>query len=135
LTKNNNYIFPYTVFPFFIMPPNKDWLYNRIQIRLNKMLTVGFQKEVENLFYRGDLHLNLPSMRCIGYRQMWEYLEYNINYAEMYHRIIYATRKLAKHQLTWLNKLKSLYILKAQNSHILSKIILYTIKKNINKYF
>ncbi|QCI17940.1 tRNA (adenosine(37)-N6)-dimethylallyltransferase MiaA [Buchnera aphidicola (Acyrthosiphon lactucae)] len=104
----NNYKLPYNIFQFAIMPPNKEWLNNKIKLRVKKMLVLGFQKEVEILFLRGDLHINLPSIRCIGYRQMWEYLEYKNSYEEMFNKIIYATRKLAKHQLTWLKKWKNL---------------------------
>ncbi|WP_222836972.1 tRNA (adenosine(37)-N6)-dimethylallyltransferase MiaA [Buchnera aphidicola] len=104
LTKNNNYQLPYKIFQFALMPPNKEWLNNKIEIRIRKMLISGFQKEVELLFLRGDLHINLPSMRCIGYRQIWEYLEYKNSYQEMFNKMIYATRKLAKNQLTWLKK-------------------------------
>ncbi|WP_367678304.1 tRNA (adenosine(37)-N6)-dimethylallyltransferase MiaA [Buchnera aphidicola] len=107
LKKNNNYKLPYNILQFAIIPPNKEWLNNKIECRVKKMLTLGFQEEVENLFFRGDLHINLPAMRCIGYRQMWEYLEYKTSYKEMFDKIIYATRKLAKNQLTWLKKWKN----------------------------
>ncbi|QCI22992.1 tRNA (adenosine(37)-N6)-dimethylallyltransferase MiaA [Buchnera aphidicola (Macrosiphum gaurae)] len=108
LKEHNNYQLPYNIFQFAIMPPDKEWLNNKIERRVKKMLILGFQKEVEILFLRGDLHINLPSIRSIGYRQMWEYLEYKNSYQEMFNKIIYATRKLAKHQLTWLKKWKNL---------------------------
>lgn len=104
LTNYHNHQLPYTIFQFALIPPNKEWLNNKIESRIRKMLISGFQKEVEILFLRGDLHINLPSIRCIGYRQIWEYLEYKNSYQEMFHKIIYATRKLAKNQLTWLKK-------------------------------
>ncbi|QIQ42125.1 MAG: tRNA (adenosine(37)-N6)-dimethylallyltransferase MiaA [Buchnera aphidicola (Microlophium carnosum)] len=108
LKKHNNYKFPYNILQFAIIPPNKEWLNGKIELRVKKMLILGLQKEVEILFSRGDLHINLPSIRCIGYRQMWEYLEYKNSYEEMYNKIIYATRKHAKHQLTWLKKWKNI---------------------------
>ncbi|QCI20688.1 tRNA (adenosine(37)-N6)-dimethylallyltransferase MiaA [Buchnera aphidicola (Brachycaudus cardui)] len=111
LKKNNHYKLPYTILQFAIIPPNKEWLNNNIELRIKKMLMLGFQEEVENLFFRGDLHINLPSIRCIGYRQMWEYLEYKISYKDMFDKTIYATRKLAKNQLTWLKKWKDLNII------------------------
>lgn len=115
LTKDNSYILPYTVLQFALMPPSKEWLYKTINLRLDRMLSSGFQKEVESLFYRSDLHIQLQSIRCIGYRQMWKYLEYKISYQEMVHEIIQSTRKLAKHQFTWLKKWKNIYILDNQN--------------------
>jgi tRNA dimethylallyltransferase len=66
------------------------------------MLAQGFENEVKNLRMRGDLHLNLPSMRCVGYRQMWEYLDNKYDHDEMRYRGIVATRQLAKRQMTWL---------------------------------
>ena len=66
------------------------------------MLAAGFEQEVQALHDRGDLHLELPSMRCVGYRQMWEYLDGSMDYEEMRFRGIVATRQLAKRQMTWL---------------------------------
>lgn len=131
LKKNNNHKLPYTIFQFAIIPPSKEWLHDRIKLRVKNMLMLGFQDEVELLFFRGDLHINLPSIRCIGYRQMWEYLEYKINYNEMFNKIIYATKKLAKHQLTWLKKWKNLNkLLYSSNNNILIKQLLDILKKN-----
>jgi tRNA dimethylallyltransferase len=94
------------------------------------MLILGFQKEVEHLFLRGDLHVNLPSIRCIGYRQMWEYLEYKNSYKEMLNKMIYATRKLAKHQLTWLKKWENLNkILYNSIPNVLVKKVLDVLQK------
>ncbi len=133
LKRNNHYQLPYTIFQFAIIPPNKEWLNQKIELRIKKMLLSGFQKEVELLFFRGDLHINLPSMRCIGYRQMWKYLDYKISYKEMLEKIIFSTRKLAKHQLTWLNKWKNLNkILYHSTTNILIKQILDILRKNIN---
>lgn len=134
LKEKNNYELSYNIFQFAIMPPNKEWLNNKIELRVKKMLILGFQKEVEILFLRGDLHINLPSIRCIGYRQIWEYLEYKNSYAEMFKKIIYATRKLAKHQLTWLKKWNNLNkILYDSNFNILVQKILDVLqKKKIN---
>ena len=62
----------------------------------------GLLREVETLRARGDLHLGLPSMRCVGYRQAWEYLDGQINRDALRETGIIATRQLAKRQLTWL---------------------------------
>lgn len=93
------------------------------------MLMLGFQKEVENLFFRKDIHKNLPSIRCIGYRQIWEYLEYQINYETMLKKIIFATRKLAKHQMTWLKKWKNLNFLNASTPNFLFMHMLDILKE------
>ncbi|WP_422667575.1 tRNA (adenosine(37)-N6)-dimethylallyltransferase MiaA [Buchnera aphidicola] len=129
LTQNKSNVFPYNVLQFAMMPPNKKWLYNKIKIRLDHMLSSGFQKEVEKLYYRGDLNVELQSIRCIGYRQMWEYLEYKTSFQEMLYKIIHATKKLAKHQFTWLKKWKDIYILDNQDFNLSVKIILDILKK------
>ncbi|ACL30355.1 tRNA (adenosine(37)-N6)-dimethylallyltransferase MiaA [Buchnera aphidicola] len=131
LKKKNNYKLPYNIFQFAIIPPNKEWLNNKIELRIKKMLMLGFQKEVEILFLRGDLHKNLPSIRCIGYRQMWEYLEYKNSYKDMFNKTIHATRKLAKHQLTWLKNWKNINKIEYHStSTILAKKVLDVLEKN-----
>ncbi|QCI16788.1 tRNA (adenosine(37)-N6)-dimethylallyltransferase MiaA [Buchnera aphidicola (Aphis craccivora)] len=120
---------PFNIVQFAILPKSKAWLYEKIELRLKRMLMLGFQKEVENLFFRGDLNKQLPSIRCIGYRQMWEYLEYQINYEEMISRIIFATRKLAKHQLTWLKKWKNIHFLISSTPDIVFQEISGILKK------
>jgi hypothetical protein len=84
------------------VPPFRSVLHARIAQRFHWMLEQGFEQEVRKLYNRGDLHLDLPSMRCVGYRQMWHYLDGQIGYDEMVERGIIATRQLAKRQLTWL---------------------------------
>ncbi|MFD0965593.1 tRNA (adenosine(37)-N6)-dimethylallyltransferase MiaA [Seminibacterium arietis] len=93
---------PYKILQFAIAPQERAILHQRIEQRFNKMLALGFQQEVETLFQRSDLHLNLPSIRCVGYRQMWEFLQGDYDYNEMVFRGICATRQLAKRQITWL---------------------------------
>ena len=66
------------------------------------MLSNGFEDEVRTLLARGDLHTDLPSIRCVGYRQMWSYLSGEFDYDEMVYRGVCATRQLAKRQMTWL---------------------------------
>jgi len=67
-----------------------------------RMLELGFEDEVRALWARGDLTTEMPSMRCVGYRQMLKYLSGEYSYAEMVHSGIVATRQLAKRQYTWL---------------------------------
>lgn len=79
-------------------------LHQRIAQRFNRMIEQGFEQEVSALQQRGDLNLEMPSMRCVGYRQMWEYLEGNYSHNTMVEKSVVATRQLAKRQLTWLRK-------------------------------
>ena len=81
---------------------SRELLHQRIEQRFHQMLASGFEAEVRALFARGDLHTDLPSIRCVGYRQMWSYLEGEISYDEMVYRGVCATRQLAKRQITWL---------------------------------
>jgi tRNA dimethylallyltransferase len=85
-----------------IAPDDRAVLHQRIATRFVQMLENGFVEEVKHLMHRGDLTLDLPSMRSVGYRQVWEYLEGKYSYAEMCEKGIIATRQLAKRQLTWL---------------------------------
>ena len=93
---------PYNIAQFAIAPADRAVLHERIATRFDMMLEQGFEKEVSKLYERSDLHEDLPSIRSVGYRQMWQYLDGQLNYAEMRERGIIATRQLAKRQLTWL---------------------------------
>ncbi|MFQ0972427.1 tRNA (adenosine(37)-N6)-dimethylallyltransferase MiaA [Gilliamella sp. CG35] len=102
LTQHSGELLPYDIMQFAIMPPDRAELHQRIEQRFLQMLELGFEDEVKRLMERGDLHPNLPSIRCVGYRQMWEYLSGEISYDEMVFKGICATRQLAKRQITWL---------------------------------
>lgn len=93
---------PYNIAQFAIAPADRAVLHERIAARFDMMLEQGFEKEVVKLYERSDLHEDLPSIRSVGYRQMWLYLDGQLSYAEMRERGIIATRQLAKRQLTWL---------------------------------
>lgn len=86
-------------------PQDRAWLHARIAQRFDAMLEAGFLDEVKALRARGDLHADLPSMRCVGYRQAWQALDGLYPVAEMRERGIAATRQLAKRQLTWLRSM------------------------------
>lgn len=92
----------YPVYQFGIAPAERKTLHHRIAERFDQMLAQPFEQEVRALYERGDLHPDLPSIRCVGYRQMWSYLEGDYDYDTMRERGIIATRQLAKRQLTWL---------------------------------
>lgn len=102
LTETKGEPLPYQVRQFAIAPQERAMLHERIAQRFELMLQQGFEQEVRQLYQRGDLHPGLPSIRCVGYRQMWEYLDGLVTYDEMVYRGIAATRQLAKRQLTWL---------------------------------
>ena len=92
----------YEVVQIAIAPRDRAVLHERIERRFRLMLEQGFLQEVEGLYQRGDLHADLPAIRAVGYRQVWEYLDQQCSYDEMVERGIVATRQLAKRQLTWL---------------------------------
>lgn len=102
LTKKKGEALPYDVKQFAIAPKERTELHRRIALRFNKMIDAGFEQEVKDLYDRGDLHLDLPSIRCVGYRQMWEYFDGNGSLDDAVYRGICATRQLAKRQITWL---------------------------------
>jgi tRNA dimethylallyltransferase len=83
---------------------DRSELHRRIEHRFQAMIEKGFIDEVADLRMRGDLNLDMPSMRCVGYRQVWQYLEGNLNKEEMIYKAVVATRQLAKRQMTWLRK-------------------------------
>ena len=102
LTAQKGETLPYDILQFAIVPEQREVLHLRIEQRFHKMIELGFQQEVEKLYRRPDLNENLPSIRCVGYRQMWEYLRGDYDHDEMVFRGICATRQLAKRQITWL---------------------------------
>jgi len=94
---------PYDFLSLGLLPSDRSVLHARIAERFDAMLDAGLENEVVELRTKYHLHLNLPSMRCVGYRQVWEALDGIIPRAEMRDRGIFATRQLAKRQITWLS--------------------------------
>ncbi|MEC8600090.1 MAG: tRNA (adenosine(37)-N6)-dimethylallyltransferase MiaA, partial [Pseudomonadota bacterium] len=105
-----------------IEPPDRTELHGRIAARFDQMLEDGLVPEVETLRESFDLNPTLPAMKSVGYRQVWEYLEGEIDWAEMRLRGIIATRQLAKRQLTWLRGWSHLHRLPSPNLDALLKI-------------
>lgn len=114
---------PYNIKQFCIAPDDRKVLHQRIAQRFEQMIDIGFQAEVEKLKARGDLHLNLPSIRCVGYRQMWQYLDGDFDFNIMCEKSIAATRQLAKRQLTWLRGWVDTHALDTFSSDNLAKVI------------
>jgi tRNA dimethylallyltransferase len=106
-------------------PNDRSWLHARIEQRFLSMLASGFLDEMQTLRARGDLHPDLPSMRCVGYRQAWEQMDamhlHGTNAKEMLTRLqetaVSATRQLAKRQLTWLRSMPERHIIACDNGN------------------
>ena len=99
----------YRVIQLALLPQDRAALHHRIEARFLGMLEAGFEEEVRGFLERGDLDISMPSMRAVGYRQMWNYLEGKTTQQEMIDQGVAATRQLAKRQLTWLRKWNELY--------------------------
>lgn len=109
---------PYHVVNLAVCPAERSRLHERIAQRFRIMLSGGFMEEVKALRARGDLHIDLPSVRCVGYRQAWEHLDGQYGYDEMVERGIIATRQLAKRQITWLRSWPDLHWLDTDDPDI-----------------
>ncbi len=116
LTAEKGEPFPFKVHQFAIAPTDRAVLHQRIALRFEQMLASGFEHEVANLKRRPELHPDLPAMRCVGYRQVWQYLDGEYSYDEMVAKGIAATRQLAKRQLTWLRGWPEVTWLKSEAS-------------------
>ena len=104
-------------------PADRSWLHARIAQRFDAMLADGFLVEMQALRSRGDLHADLPSMRCVGYRQAWEVLDGHMPAAELRDRGIFATRQLAKRQLTWLRSMPTRQVVAADAPDALAQVL------------
>ena len=99
---SRNESLPFRIVKWIVAPANRQVLHERIKQRFQLMLAQGFVAEVERLRRRGDLNPDAPSMRAVGYRQVWAYLDGRLDETAMVERGIIATRQYAKRQLTWL---------------------------------
>lgn len=116
---------PYAISRLAIAPLERKVLHERIAIRFKQMLEQGLIAEVEGLYRRGDLHAGLPSMRSVGYRQVWEYLDGDLSLDELEQRGVIATRQLAKRQFTWLRSWPELHWLDSLASDNLPRALKY----------
>lgn len=91
-------------------PENRQALHARIEARFDQMLASGLVDEVKRLYERGDLSSTLPSIRCVGYRQIWDYLDGQCSLSQAREQGIAATRQLAKRQLTWLRSMPDRHV-------------------------
>jgi len=97
-----------------IHPTERAILHQQIESRFYQMLDEGFIDEVKVLFDRGDLYRDLPAIRSVGYRQIWDYLDGQYDYDTMVSKGVAATRQLAKRQLTWLRGWQDLHRVEAE---------------------
>ena len=104
-------------------PKDRSWLHQRIEQRFDDMLLNGFLDEVKALRARGDLTPDLPAMRCVGYRQAWEALDGTLPMHELRDRGVFATRQLAKRQMTWLRSLPQRAVLEADGEVVLKQAL------------
>ncbi len=104
-------------------PVNRAWLHERIALRFEQMMAQGFLAEVQALRARGDLSPDLPSMRCVGYRQAWQGLDEGWREAEIRERGIFATRQLAKRQITWLRSMPNRVVVAADAADATARVI------------
>jgi tRNA dimethylallyltransferase len=116
---------PYTVANLAIAPTDRKVLHDRIAVRFRQMLDEGFVEEVLALRSRGDLHSNLPSIRAVGYRQVWDHLDGRLTWDEMQERGVIATRQLAKRQFTWLRSWQDLHWLDSMACDNLPRALKY----------
>ena len=97
----------YNFYNLALFPQDRKKLHQRIAMRFELMLEAGFEQEVQTLMNNPEMHSELPSMRCVGYRQMWQYLSGDFDKAQMVDKGVAATRQLAKRQITWLRGMEN----------------------------
>ena len=112
----------YKIINLAMAPSTRSFLETKINERFGEMLRLGFLEEVEGLYNRGDLHLDLPSMRMVGYRQVCQYFAGKITYEQMLEQIPIATRQLAKRQQTWLRSWPEVSWFDSENPRLLAEV-------------
>jgi len=123
-TINDNTL-PFNLRFLAIIPEDRAILHDRIAGRFRQMLAEGLLDEVGQLHNRGDLDEGLPSIKSVGYRQVWQYLEGHLDYDQMVEKSIIATRQLAKRQLTWLRSWENLTILSGSQADSAADVLKY----------
>lgn len=116
---------PFDLVNIAVMPQERSVLHQRIEERFHIMMEQGFLAEVEGLYQRGDLNIEMPSIRCVGYRQLWQHLEGEDTLDEAIFKGIVATRQLAKRQHTWLRGWDDLVIFDSLRKDLLGQTLKY----------
>ncbi|MFC3122308.1 tRNA (adenosine(37)-N6)-dimethylallyltransferase MiaA [Agaribacter flavus] len=114
---------PFNFTQFCIMPEDRETLHKRIAKRFEQMLDTGLVDEVRYLLKKYELHLDLPSLRSVGYRQVYAYLTNEYSYEEMRERGVIATRQLAKRQITWLRAWSDVIALRTGDESNLRQVL------------
>jgi tRNA dimethylallyltransferase len=114
---------PYQKIKLIIAPPDRKILHDIIAQRFREMLKQGFIDEVESLYKRGDLSEKMPSIRAVGYRQVWSYLQEDYDLETMTEKAIIATRQLAKRQFTWLRRETDAHSFQTGQEDLLGKVL------------
>ncbi len=123
--RRQHQVIPYDIKNIKLIPSDRQGLHQKIARRFDNMLKEGLVDEVSRLFSRGDLNEGLPAVRAVGYRQVWSYLQGEIDYQLMREKGIVATRQLAKRQFTWLRKLDEGRVFSAEDGGLLNKITMF----------
>lgn len=121
--EQGGYSLPYQVSKIVVAPEQRSRLHQRIEQRFRLMLEQGFVDEVEALRRRGDLNLDCPSMRSVGYRQVWQYLDGDGDYETMIQKGVVATRQFAKRQFTWLRAEEKAHWFESEKPDMFSKVL------------
>ncbi len=116
---------PYRLMKIALIP-EREWIRDLAEKRFEIMLQQGFLDEVKALYVRDDLHADLPSIRCVGYRQAWQFLEGKLDADEMKERAVIATRQLAKRQMTWMRSEPNITQFDAQSYQL--DVVVETVK-------
>ncbi|MCW8829843.1 MAG: tRNA (adenosine(37)-N6)-dimethylallyltransferase MiaA [Gammaproteobacteria bacterium] len=123
---------PYRLVKMVVAPDDRAELHRRIALRFERMLQQGLVEEVEALYQRGDLGPQLPSIRCVGYRQVWQYLAGELSREAMSEKGIVATRQLAKRQFTWLRSEQDLQWFATFDDRLVEKVLKFLDDNAIN---
>lgn len=114
---------PYRLCQIAILPAKRSDLFNTIEERFLRMLADGLVEEVTNLFESGSLSADLPAMKAVGYRQIWQYLDGKLDYQQMVAQSMSATRQLAKRQLTWLRSWPDLHRISSDYDNLVDEVL------------
>jgi len=114
---------PFELHFFSIQPVLRSVLHERIKKRFMQMLDQGLVEEVASLYARGDLNMSMPSLRSVGYRQVWQYLAGELSFDAMVETGIIATRQLAKRQCTWMRSWQELHNFDSENPETLDLLL------------
>jgi tRNA dimethylallyltransferase len=122
LQQRGHSLFPWRVLKLALLPEDRRELHARIAQRFDVMLAEGFLDEMRALRARGDLHADLPAIRAVGYRQAWEHMDGKTDAAEFRDRAIFATRQLAKRQITWLRSDVGARLFDPDRAHLAGRV-------------